>query len=112
LGEPEVHLVMLLRVKTLQAVLAQLETATLTGPVVVARAREAPEVTHRLLEQLPQERMLAPEVKELHQQSPEHRFVTQPVVVVVFTGMVATLAPVVLALRQTQRLVALVEKVA
>ena len=102
---------MLLRVKTLQAVLAQLETATLTGPVEVGPEPLVREETHPLREQPPQELTLAPVVVASLRQFREHRFATQPVVVVVFTGMVAALAPVVLALRQTQRLVALVEKV-
>jgi hypothetical protein len=112
LEEPEVHPVMLLRVKTLLAVFAQQETATSTTPAAAAREREVPEVTHRHQDQPHLEQMLALVVEELHQQSPERQFVTQPVVVVVCTGMVATLEPEGLVLRRTQPLAVPAVKVA
>jgi hypothetical protein len=56
--------------------------------------------------------MLVLVAAEFPQQSLAHQFVMPPVVAVLFTGTAATLVPVVLALRQTQLLVAPVEKVA
>jgi hypothetical protein len=56
--------------------------------------------------------MLVLVVEEFPQQLLAHQSVMRQAVVVLFTGMVAMVVPVVLALRQTQLLVALVEKVA
>jgi hypothetical protein len=56
--------------------------------------------------------MVEPGVEEFHQRSQAPLFVMQLVVVVVFIGTAAALEPVVHALRQTQLLVVLVEKVA
>ena len=99
-------------VKTSVAVKRQMEAATSTTPAAVARAQEAPEETHHRLVQLPLEQTVAPVAADLFPQSPESLFVTQQVAVEVFTGMVAMLAPAVLVLKQTQRLVAPVVKVA
>jgi hypothetical protein len=80
--------------------------------VVVVPARAARVAILLQTGQLQPEQMPETAVEEYQQQLPERPFVMRPVVAAAFTGTAETLEPVVLALRQTQQLAVLAEKVA